>query len=105
MRDRHPPVLFSPGGSVLGIATTGSSSFRPRSSLMRWLAVLRVVLALIVLSPSAIVAQSSQTVSSPSVPRLITVTGMFQPANGQPAGAAETVTLSIYADQQGGAPL
>jgi len=30
---------------------------------------------------------------------------VFRPANGQAASAVETVTLSIYADQQGGAPL
>jgi hypothetical protein len=65
----------------------------------------RALLALIVLVPTAISAQSSQSVSSTSVPRLINVTGVFQPANGQPAGRVETVTLSIYADQEGGAPL
>ena len=45
------------------------------------------------------------TVSSPSVPRLINISGVFQPADGQPASAVETVTLSIYAEAEGGAPL
>ncbi len=36
---------------------------------------------------------------------MITVTGVFQPVDGQPARAVETVTLAIYADQVGGAPL
>ena len=59
----------------------------------------------IVVSASAISAQSSQSVSSPSVPRLINISGVFRPADGQPASAVETVTLSIYADPEGGAPL
>jgi hypothetical protein len=65
----------------------------------------RALLALLVLYPSAMLAQSSQSASSPSVPRLINITGVFRPANGQPAAAVETVTLSIYADQEGGAPV
>ena len=72
---------------------------------MRLLTALRVLLVLIVLSPSAIIAQSPQAVSSASVPRLININGVFRPANGQPAAAVETVTLSIYADQEGGTPL
>jgi hypothetical protein len=71
---------------------------------MRLLPATRALLVSIVLFPSAILAQSAQSVS-PSVPRLINVSGVFQPANGQPAAAVETVTLSIYADQEGGAPL
>jgi hypothetical protein len=65
----------------------------------------RALVALIVLSPTAIFAQSSQSVSSTSVPRLINVSGVFRPANGQPSGGVETVTLSIYPEQEGGAPL
>lgn len=33
------------------------------------------------------------------------VNGVFVPANGQPVGPVETVTLAIYADEKGGAPL
>ena len=66
---------------------------------------LSVVLLVVVVSASAMSAQSSQSASSQSVPRLINVSGVFQPANGQPASAVETVTLSIYADAEGGAPL
>ncbi len=40
-----------------------------------------------------------------SVPRLIKITGVFRPADGLPVGPVETVTLSIYADPEGGAPL
>jgi hypothetical protein len=42
---------------------------------------------------------------SASVPRLINITGVFRPADGQPPAAVETVTLAIYADSQGGTPL
>jgi hypothetical protein len=33
------------------------------------------------------------------------MTGVFVPADGQPAGSVETVTIGIYAQEQGGAPL
>jgi hypothetical protein len=62
--------------------------------------VLRTVLILLAICHATAEAQSQH-----SVPRLVTVTGTFRPADGQPAGAVETVTVSIYADQEGGAPL
>jgi hypothetical protein len=62
-------------------------------------------LIVVVLSSSVVGAQSLQSASSQSVPRLINITGVFRPANGQPAGPIETVTLSIYADAERGAPL
>ena len=71
---------------------------------MRQLSAMSLLLVVVV-SASAISAQSSQSASSQSVPRLINVSGVFRPANGQPASAVETVTLSIYADSEGGAPL
>jgi hypothetical protein len=37
--------------------------------------------------------------------RLLPVSGVFVPADGQRAAAAEVVTLSIYADETGGSPL
>jgi hypothetical protein len=40
-----------------------------------------------------------------SVPRLIKFSGVFQPADGQPPASMEVVTLSIYAEQQGGVAL
>src|SRR5262245_43843661 len=46
-----------------------------------------------------------QSFPAPSVTRLMSVTGVFQPANGQPPAAGTVVTLSIYADREGGAPL
>jgi hypothetical protein len=62
----------------------------------------------VLVSQSTLLAQSSQpSQASPStsVPRLIKITGVFRPADGLPAVAVETVTLSIYADPEGGTPL
>jgi len=54
------------------------------------------------LFPTSTFAQAAQ---EQSVPKLITVTGVFRPADGQAPGAVESVTLSVYAEQQGGAPV
>ena len=54
------------------------------------------------LSPLTALAQVSQEAS---VPRLINITGVFRPADGRPPAAVETVTLAIYGDETGGAPL
>ena len=73
---------------------------------MRLLPAVRALLVLIVVSAERdLRAVPANRVSSPSVPRLINISGVFRPANGQPASAVETVTLSIYADAEGGAPL
>jgi hypothetical protein len=63
-----------------------------------------------VLVPLFIVAALAQTTAraqsqDQSVPRLINITGVFRPADGQPAATVETVTLAIYADPQGGTAL
>ena len=55
------------------------------------------------LSATIVSAQPRQ--HSAAVPRVVRITGVFVPANGQPTGPVETVTLAIYADEQGGAPL
>ena len=39
------------------------------------------------------------------MPRLINISGVFQPADGQPPAPVEVVTLSIYAEPEGGVPL
>jgi hypothetical protein len=39
------------------------------------------------------------------VPRLVWFSGSFHPANGQPIAPVESVTLAVYADEQGGAVL
>jgi hypothetical protein len=61
-------------------------------------------LIVVVLFSSAVSAQSAQSVSQ-SVPRLVNITGVFRPADGLHPGPVETVTLSIYADPEGGVPL
>jgi len=65
--------------------------------------------SIIVLTSFASVhAQSSQLTSAQptiSVPRLIKFSGVFQPADGQPPASTEVVTLSIYAEQEGGVAL
>lgn len=64
----------------------------------------RLSVALIcLLTATAAHAQPPQR--STAVPKVVRVTGVFVPANGQPAGQVETVTLAIYADEKGGAPL
>ena len=63
-----------------------------------------LIVFLLSLFPSVSSAQSEQQPTA-SVPRLINITGVFRPADGQPPAAVETVTLAIYADEQGGAPL
>ncbi len=69
---------------------------------MRQLRLLLSSLLITLLLPVAGFGQSAQ---EQSVPRLVNITGVFRPADGQPAGAVATVTLSIYADPQGGAAL
>src|SRR5262245_31201899 len=54
----------------------------------------------------ALYAQSapSPTVVT-AVPRLMWFSGAFQPADGSPAAPVESVTLSVYRDEQGGRPI
>ena len=66
---------------------------------------LLLVTLVILLSARAMFAQSSQSVSPASVPHLIKIGGVFHPADGQPTGEVETVTLSIFAEAEGGVPL
>jgi hypothetical protein len=40
-----------------------------------------------------------------TVPRVVRLSGVFQPANGYPAAPVEMVTFAIYADETGGLPL
>ena len=54
--------------------------------------------------PTTARAQAARD-SSAAVPRLINITGVFRPADGQPVGPTATVTLSVYADAEGGAPV
>ena len=58
---------------------------------------------------SALGAGAQQTQVTPTaltpVPRVVWFSGTFHPADRQPVAAVETVTLAVYADQEGGTPL
>ena len=57
---------------------------------------------LCLIAHTTMLAQGAQTAA---VPRVINLTGVFQPVDGQPPRAVETVTLAIYAEPTGGTPL
>jgi len=59
-------------------------------------------MALLVCATSA---HGQAVTQSAAVPRLITLSGAFRPADGRRAAPVETVTLAIYADEAGGSPL
>ena len=69
------------------------------------LATVLLAATAVVLSPVTSVAQSSQVTPSVQMPRLVNISGVFRPADGQPPAAVEAVTLSIYAEPEGGTPL
>jgi len=71
---------------------------------MRHLLRFALILCFLIASSFVAAAQSTQD-QSVAVPRLITITGVYRPADGKAAGAVETVTLSVYVDEQGGAAL
>jgi hypothetical protein len=70
---------------------------------LAWTASALFVLVLV--STVTFRAQSLQRPAEVTAPRLVQVSGVFRPADGQPPAAAEVVTLAIYADESGGAPL
>jgi hypothetical protein len=55
-------------------------------------------------TPLAAFGQSPVDVTT-AVPKVITITGVVKTADGIAAGTVESVTLSIYADPEGGTPL
>ena len=71
---------------------------------MRILATLGLGAVVIVAAPALARAQS-QASATVSVPRLITVTGTYQPASGQPVVGTAVMTLTVYAEATGGVPL
>ncbi len=62
-------------------------------------------IAVALVLPSAASGQSTQVPNSVSVPRLINISGDFRPAESQAARRTEEVTLAVYADEAGGAPI
>jgi hypothetical protein len=69
-------------------------------------ATARVSWALVFLFTATILhAQQSPRSTGNSVPRVMHLTGVFVPANGEKPGPVETVTVAIYSEEQGGTPL
>ena len=66
---------------------------------MRAMTQVLLVTVLCVPAPAAAEAQSPRG-SLGSVPCLVPVTGTFTPADGQQAAGVETVTFSIYVEDQ-----
>jgi Chaperone of endosialidase len=71
---------------------------------MRVVAVIASII-LLGLAPARAANAQSPTGAVVSVPRLVNITGVYQPASGQSAPGGTVVTLTIYAEQTGGAPL
>jgi hypothetical protein len=72
---------------------------------MRITAARMSVALVLLLGPVTVYAQQSPRSAASSVPRVMHITGVFVPANGQPAGSVETVTFVIYSEENGGTPL
>ncbi len=71
---------------------------------MRLLLVRVSIFSICVLAVSSVPA-SAQSPTLTSVPRLVRLTSSFRPADGQPPAPVETMILSIYGEETGGAPL
>jgi hypothetical protein len=72
---------------------------------MRLVTAALAILVLLMVFPTTIFGQSAPPSPTGSVPRLIFLSGVFQPVDGRPPAPVEGVTLSIYSDPEGGAPL
>jgi hypothetical protein len=72
---------------------------------MRQVTVCVATALLCLICATALHAQQPPPSAVTAVPRLVRVTGTIVPADGQPAAPVESVTLAIYADETGGAPL
>ena len=65
-------------------------------------------LVVLLICPAELLGQTAKSTSSTpsvSVPRLINISGVFRPADGGRPDRAETVTLGIYSEETGEAPL
>jgi len=71
---------------------------------MRIAAAVSITSVLFLGAPARAHAQAPPT-ATVSVPRLITVSGIYQPASGVPAPKSIAITLAVYADASGGAAL
>ena len=72
---------------------------------MRRMSIALLTLVCVLSSLVTTFGQSTPANPSVTVPRLIQITGVFQPVDGQPPSAVEIVTLSVYAEADGGLPV
>ena len=72
---------------------------------MRTVSAAFSVLGLVLMVSATAMGQTPGSSQSASLPRVISITGVVQPVDGQPLREVETVTLAIYADPIGGTPL
>ena len=72
---------------------------------MRLINAVFVAMVVLPMCPLMLLAQSVQAGPAVSIPRLVNISGVFQPVDGQPPAPVEAVTLSIYARPEGGALL
>jgi hypothetical protein len=72
---------------------------------MRSIQAALTAIVLCFIAHTTVLAQNAQTTAAAPVPRVITHTGMFQPVDGQPPRAVETIILSLYAEPTDAAPL
>ena len=74
---------------------------------VRFPVVVYLLVSLFLTSVIPAVAQSASSATGPAltVPRVISVSGVFTPVDGHAPYAVEVVTLSIYAEPEGGLPV
>src|SRR3954470_24204607 len=72
---------------------------------MRLLLTRLSALAICLMSADVLVHEQTESATVTAVPLLVRVTSSFHPSGGEPAAAMETITLSVYAEENGGAPL
>jgi Chaperone of endosialidase len=66
---------------------------------------LRLVVVCLCLSVATPVVAQTPGTSQASTPRVVRLTGTFHPADGLPPSPVESVTVTMYSEQTGGAPL
>jgi Chaperone of endosialidase len=72
---------------------------------MRRITTALATIVVVVTAAITALAQSTPAEPSVTVPRLIQIAGVFQPADGQPPANVEVVTVSIYSERDGGLPI
>jgi len=70
---------------------------------VRTTSVFVILTAALTVQGGGLFAQAPQV--TPVVPKLIRISSAFHPANGLPASPVESITVSIYREENGGSPL